>query len=942
MKFGTIAVAVGLFLFSFRAWGEALELPASGVWNGFHEQVNVIECSNIDDVTASLRLDVKGNSGTALGDPIYFSLPAHGTQHIVLNTLPIQESYGSYTISSLGGAPLISCLTAIYRMSPPGASEAVEYAFALPVENPLRGESFGIYNSFNPGGADEPVLNWFSIYNPGNVSFDGTVELYRADGSIDQARSFPVSDLAPGERRDFALGHNDGQVVGIYRIVPDNDSQSYGAFLTRYGRRDAQTFAFAFPLMAAQGACDLGSLPASTMDPATNWGEIANPTDSPINTEIKVWDVHGNLLHEETRVIEPRSQYHLHLNSHIGERSIGSFRAHCIDPGSGKLLAQSAYYGRLSPVSSEIEWAYATQPPAGGVANGVVAVSAVNTYFAAANWFKISSESTTLSEIHNIVYGFTGNAVFASETQLPPAGSFDFGVHGVTTPDFVGMAVACEDSKSDTFQSELIRVFPHAQGGIGSIMRIPVTTVEQDAVSEICVANAPRCDYVINPGESINRYSDVVQPGQSVCIHGGTYAGPLVLERSGASGASITFRAFPGEECLGAPYTYDGEAPEGPPNCQVIIDGGGIDLAQKSFIRVEGFEIINYDGLEEGAAIACQSTFDSESANVEIINNYIHHNLATRKGNGIYCPAVQGGLIADNYITDTGNDTRGLGIGIRSNSGERARNVTISGNVILRMACDGMDIGGDEIIIENNILGDSYDGDCHQDAIEIITLSNSIIRNNIIYDYTQLIYGGPEDGSAGEWNNIEIYGNVLFTDQYWTGQGGDAPAIWAYAATGGNGPLRNITIHSNTFGWTGLPAIGIFGEDRSPVTGIRIYNNIFYDARILIEIDDPNEVTSDYNLFYDSDPDDDWNASPWEAEGSHSIFNRNPRFINYVRHQSHDFRLRSNSPAIDRGNLGPISLPTGFTDFWNTARPLDGPDNDSDPEVDIGAYEYVR
>ena len=100
-----------------------------------------------------------------------------------------------------------------------------EYAFAMPLLSPLSGITAGVFNSCSPALDGLPVYNFLSIYNPGSQPFSADVEVYGQDGTLNTERSFRIAELAPAERRDFALGHEDGQVVGIYRIIPDDTAQ---------------------------------------------------------------------------------------------------------------------------------------------------------------------------------------------------------------------------------------------------------------------------------------------------------------------------------------------------------------------------------------------------------------------------------------------------------------------------------------------------------------------------------------------------------------------------------------------------------------------------------------------------------------------------------------------------------------------------------------------
>ena len=338
-------------VFAFTAHAEPLELPATGVWNGFNRHINVLECSNLTETPVALRVTVKSNESEIIGVG-NLSLGGYSTQHIILNNFDITNQYGTFVIETAeeedSSTAQIGCHTAHYRFLAAEIGEGVEYAFSLPVGNPLRGPSSGIYNSINPEGTTRPVFNWLSIYNPGATSFTAQVNVYAQNGVKDDGQSFSVTSLRPGERRDFPL-HREAEQVGLYTIEPVSNGAPYGAFLSRYSVLDHQRFNFAFPLLAKPGSCDSSILPASSMGNAFNWGEVANPTSRAITVELKVTDRNGALFDEQRQTIAPRSQFHLFLNRVIGANNVGLLQVRCVDHQVGdRVIAQSLYYGRNS------------------------------------------------------------------------------------------------------------------------------------------------------------------------------------------------------------------------------------------------------------------------------------------------------------------------------------------------------------------------------------------------------------------------------------------------------------------------------------------------------------------------------------------------------------------------------------------------------------------
>ncbi|MCB0325837.1 MAG: hypothetical protein KDD69_19800, partial [Bdellovibrionales bacterium] len=370
-----------------------------GVWNGFNEHAVVVEVNNTSDSDADLLLTVQTSAGIALGAE-QIKLPAKGTQHVALNKYGIVDNHGTYVITAAnGGGSLedISGLTVFYRFLPPGSVEPLEYAFAIPFVELKTGIVAGIYNSFDPSGGVNPVFNWLSVVAPpdARTPFRATVQVYDQGGTLDTARSFRIAGIEPGQRLDFPLGHEQGQVVGIYRIVPDSGTYPYSAFLSRYNQSPDGGFRSAFFLESVSGSCSPETLPASTMDPATNWGEIANISSETAVVDVLVRDQSGVVRRDEQIRLAPYSQQHFLLNVDLGSRNLGTFSAACSNPDAPTpLLVQSVYYGHLnSQTAPLVEWAYASQATESLADAALPAVfhAPINTFLGAFNWYKTAA-----------------------------------------------------------------------------------------------------------------------------------------------------------------------------------------------------------------------------------------------------------------------------------------------------------------------------------------------------------------------------------------------------------------------------------------------------------------------------------------------------------------------------------------------------------------------
>jgi hypothetical protein len=379
------------------------------------------------------------------------------------------------------------------------------------------------------------------------------------------------------------------------------------------------------------------------------------------------------------------------------------------------------------------------------------------------------------------------------------------------------------------------------------------------------------------PWRTLAKATSAAMPGDTVYVKAGTYLEPLRATRSGTAGKMITFKAALGEECQHTGSYWNN------PVCKVVISGGNIDINRQSYIRIEGFEVTGYGG----PGVWCQDRATEVVNHVEIVNNYIHD----LSGYGIECRNAHDTLIENNYIR---NIHGAAGIGIRGDRLEK--NVTVRGNTVLHVDCDGVHIEGEGIVIENNILGDSYHTDCHQDALEVYgPVDGLVIRNNLIWDWTQNIYLSAETNYI---RNTAVLGNVVWCDKY-CAQGSDAPGV----NCGPNvADVTNLRIEGNTFHnvWN-LITDSYARSSAYWITGLVVRNNVFANSRYSVEIRGP--FTSDYNLFHQTRIRGYSTLAGYRAGGGAGETNSlesDPKFVNPA---AFDFRIRTDSPAIDRGTM---------------------------------------
>ena len=234
------------------------------------------------------------------------------------------------------------------------------------------------------------------------------------------------------------------------------------------------------------------------------------------------------------------------------------------------------------------------------------------------------------------------------------------------------------------------------------------------------------------PWKTIQKALNVLQPGQTALVRAGTYREALTWRRAGTPANPVTVAAYPGERPV-----IDGEHVRRPLTItyagahlrvrgfvfarDCCTSGGQIDVYGQ-FIEIADNEM--RDGLGKGVY------FSSQSRNVHVVGNWIHHNgtPGDQQDHGLYVQG-QDHLIANNVIHDHFD-----GFGIQIYPG--ASRVFVVNNTITHNAQSGITAGGSaiahDITIRNNIIAfNRFYGVANRGCPE--DLDNVQVQHNVIH-----------------------------------------------------------------------------------------------------------------------------------------------------------------------------------------------------------------
>ncbi|MCG6137756.1 MAG: right-handed parallel beta-helix repeat-containing protein [Nostoc sp. LLA-1] len=381
---------------------------------------------------------------------------------------------------------------------------------------------------------------------------------------------------------------------------------------------------------------------------------------------------------------------------------------------------------------------------------------------------------------------------------------------------------------------------------------------------------------------TIQKAANLTQPGDTVLIMNGEYKnsnpGQVVhITRSGNANAWITYKAHPGHSPKIKHNAWHG----------IEIDRGA------SYIEINGLEVEGnnanisldyarsqrYNGgnpLTNGNCITVDGRKNGRSRHIRILNNKVHNC----GGGGI-------NIIQSDYITVDGNEAyNNAWYSVYANSGiSMWQNWNSDGNQ------------GYKMIVTNN---KTYN---NRQNIQWIATGTITDGNGIIIDDSR----NTQNGS-----NLGRYrGRTLVANNVTYRNGGSG--IHTYESDHVD-IINNTAVLNNQS--PELSGGQIFAADSSDV---KILNNIFYafPGKRMNGNSRSSNITYDHNIYA--------NDGNIVVQGDNDII-ADPQFVNL---SNNDFRLKANSPAIDKGtNFSAVT-----TDIAGNRRP-------SGTKYDIGAYEY--
>jgi hypothetical protein len=460
------------------------------------------------------------------------------------------------------------------------------------------------------------------------------------------------------------------------------------------------------------------------------------------------------------------------------------------------------------------------------------------------------------------------------------------------------------------------------------------------------------------PWRTVQHAADTVRAGSTVNVRGGVYDELVTIKASGnATDGFIILKSYPGETAI-----LDAEHITPPGRSGILT------IHDKSYVRIEGFEIRNFRTAEHRLTPLGISVMGVGS-HIELLKNNVHHIEQTfngrdapgRGGNGFGIAVY--GTDAKTPISELvidGNEVHHLKTGSSESLvvNGNVTNFRITHNVVHDNNNIGIDVIGFERTAPDPAVDQARDG---------------VVSGNLVYNITSR--GNPAYGDEQNSDGIYVDGgtrilieqNVMHDVDF----GIELASEHKDRATSYITARNNLIYHCHTAG----VSIGGYAPERGHTDHSTVVNNTLYDNdtsgtgsgefqmqwnmaddifannivyagfRCLITLNRSHvekqkpPVAIDHNLYYCASG---ASASTWAGASAtvagfdkyvESTGNdRHSRFLDphFVDAATRDFHLRSDSPAIAAGTAD--GVPVGEIDLEGSPRVKAG-------NIDIGCYQ---
>lgn len=294
-------------------------------WNGFLGGMwNIMEHTN--SATQKINISSKLYSSSGVGVELKnFSVnPGSQTDLIVHNMKRRLLNSSGLICSSHNGAPGAINGRMVYYKPSSSKGTSIEFAFAMPFNNIIKGAQYVSFNTFQPSlnsnDLNNFVANWLQIGNPSNKKETTVLSLYSVDGNL--LKKLKIS-LNPKQKIDYPVHRLGKSMAGMASLIPTQATTSLMLRNTRYfynGKEGIATkagqehFKSALTTEGIKGTGEVIVAPADIRN-TMSVIEISNVLSEKVRVNVSIYASDGNYVRSKIVKLQSYSSHHLILNS---------------------------------------------------------------------------------------------------------------------------------------------------------------------------------------------------------------------------------------------------------------------------------------------------------------------------------------------------------------------------------------------------------------------------------------------------------------------------------------------------------------------------------------------------------------------------------------------------------------------------------------------------
>ena len=422
-------------------------------WNGFLGGMwNIMEHMNLSNRKLKVSTTLYRLDGMAAETRAFYINPGNEVD-LSVHDLPsrLTNSVG-LICSTYNGSPGDLDGRMTYYKHTDRSHEEVEFAFAMPFNNPLSGTQYVSFNTYQPSllaeDSDNIVVNWLQLSNVSKQMERGNLYFYDMRGKQVRKESLSVKS---GQRVDYPAHVIGRSQVGLVEWVPENISAQFMLRNVRYLYNNStgeEHFDTAFQLEGTKGSGESIIAPVDTRV-GTAVVEMSNTSSNKIKLVFGIHSADGKAQVTKSISLAPKASMHIIVNDLLDD-SLAMVALHSDRLNS--LAATVMQYGREENGGIRYMYGIPVRQALGTAVKG-----SYNTFLHQGCSLYIASSSSSRQVVTLSAVSYDATQVITGFKQsIPGNGVVDFDLCAHDQADRYGV-VTIQGEKNNTLYATVVR-----------------------------------------------------------------------------------------------------------------------------------------------------------------------------------------------------------------------------------------------------------------------------------------------------------------------------------------------------------------------------------------------------------------------------------------------------------------------------------------------------